>query len=101
MNIENASYPVGICAERTALSKAISEGVRDFKALAVSTDIEVSASTGPTSPCGMCRQFIAEFCGKEVPVFMTGGTESVKEGAEVEMEYAVVTVGEVCLLFYF
>ena len=55
-NIENASYPVGICAERTAIVKAVSEGERDIKALAVVAD-----TPGPCSPCGMCRQFIAEF----------------------------------------
>ena len=55
-NIENASYPVGICAERTAIVKAVSEGERDIVALAV-----VGDTPGPCSPCGMCRQFIAEF----------------------------------------
>ena len=55
-NIENASYPVGICAERTAIVKAVSEGERDIVALAV-----VGDAPGPCSPCGMCRQFIAEF----------------------------------------
>ena len=55
-NIENASYPVGICAERTAIVKAVSEGERDIVALAV-----VGDTLGPCSPCGMCRQFIAEF----------------------------------------
>lgn len=46
-NVENASYPVGICAERTAISKAVSEGKRKIKALGVSTDI-----APPASPCG-------------------------------------------------
>ena len=51
-NVENASYPVGTCAERVAMGKAVtSEGVRRFKAIAVSTDI-----SPPASPCGMCRQ---------------------------------------------
>lgn len=53
-NIENASYPVTICAERTALVKAVSEGVRAFSALAV-----VTRNAG--SPCGMCRQMLYEF----------------------------------------
>ncbi|KZF23784.1 cytidine deaminase [Xylona heveae TC161] len=64
-NVENASYPVGLCAERTALSKAVTEGQRSFKALAVSTNI-----TPPASPCGMCRQFIREFCDLKMPIFM-------------------------------
>ena len=58
-NIENASYPCGICAERTAAAKAISEGKRDFVALAV-------AGSGETlcTPCGLCRQFLYEFAPK-------------------------------------
>jgi cytidine deaminase len=65
-NVENASYPVGTCAERVALGKAVtSEGVRVFKAIAVSTDI-----SPPASPCGMCRQFIREFCKLDMPVIM-------------------------------
>lgn len=50
-NVENASYPVGTCAERVAFGKAITKGIRGFKAVAVATDIEA-----PCSPCGMCRQ---------------------------------------------
>ncbi|ELQ42318.1 hypothetical protein OOU_Y34scaffold00215g2 [Pyricularia oryzae Y34] len=64
-NVENASYPVGTCAERVALGKAVTEGHRRFRALAVSTDI-----TPPASPCGMCRQFIREFSDLHMPIFM-------------------------------
>ncbi|KAI9701910.1 MAG: hypothetical protein M1836_001254 [Candelina mexicana] len=64
-NIENASYPVGMCAERAAFAKAVTEGHREFKALGVATDVEPAAS-----PCGMCRQFIREFCALEMPVLM-------------------------------
>jgi len=64
-NIENASYPVGVCAERAALCKAIIEGKKKFRAVAVATDIEP-----PASPCGMCRQFIREFCDLDVPIIM-------------------------------
>jgi cytidine deaminase len=53
-NVENATYPAGICAERTALVKAISEGVSDFVAIAVVT-------RGGGSPCGICRQMLYEF----------------------------------------
>ncbi|XP_077995475.1 cytidine deaminase-like [Glandiceps talaboti] len=56
-NVENASYGVSICAERTTLSKAVTEGYRKFKAIAVGTDIP-NAFNGP---CGACRQFILEF----------------------------------------
>ncbi|KAL2037323.1 hypothetical protein N7G274_010012 [Stereocaulon virgatum] len=64
-NVECASYNVGTCAERCALAKAVTEGHTKFKAVAVSTDI-----TPPASPCGMCRQFIREFCPLQMPVFM-------------------------------
>ena len=53
-NVENASFPVTICAERVALVKAVSEGVREFSAIAV-----VTRNAG--SPCGMCRQMMYEF----------------------------------------
>lgn len=56
VNIENASYPVGLCAERTAMAKAISQGDRDFVAIAIASDSEEAW------PCGMCRQFLYEFC---------------------------------------
>ena len=54
-NIENAAYPVTICAERTAIFKAVSEGARDFEAIAVATE------DGQGYPCGSCRQVMAEF----------------------------------------
>lgn len=57
-NVENASYPLTICAERTALFKAVSEGEREFEAIAVVTD------TG-AMPCGACRQVLREFGGPE------------------------------------
>lgn len=54
VNVENAAYPAGICAERVAVFKAISEGEREFVAIAVVT-------TNGGSPCGSCRQVLAEF----------------------------------------
>ncbi len=54
VNIENAAYPTSICAERVALFKAISEGEREFDAIAVVTE-------NGGSPCGSCRQVLAEF----------------------------------------
>ena len=55
-NIENSSYPCGICAERVAVSKAISEGEKEFLAVAIT-----SSGNDYTYPCGMCRQFLSEF----------------------------------------
>ena len=57
-NVENAAYPLTICAERTAVVKAVSEGEREFEAIAVVT------ATGAT-PCGSCRQVLREFAGPE------------------------------------
>ncbi|KAI0022565.1 cytidine deaminase-like protein [Xylariomycetidae sp. FL0641] len=64
-NVENAAYPVGTCAERVALAKAVTEGHQGIKAVAVATDI-----SPPASPCGMCRQFIREFCKPTAPIIM-------------------------------
>jgi cytidine deaminase len=57
-NIENASYGLSICAERVALWKALSEGARDFREMAIVTDAD-----SLTPPCGACRQLIWEYCG--------------------------------------
>lgn len=63
-NVENVSYGLSICAERAAVFKAISEGEREFEALAV-----VTSCAGP--PCGACRQVLAEF-GSDVTVYVAG-----------------------------
>ena len=57
-NIENASYGLTLCAERVAVFKAVSEGLREFEAMAVVAD-----SPRLTAPCGPCRQILWEFCG--------------------------------------
>lgn len=63
-NIENASYGLTNCAERTVIFKAVSEGHIKFKALAVVADTE-----GPCAPCGACRQVMAEF---KIPLIIMG-----------------------------
>ncbi len=57
-NVENATYGLTVCAERVAVFKAISEGARQFRRVAVVTDTNVL-----TPPCGACRQILWEFCG--------------------------------------
>lgn len=63
VNVENAAYPLGVCAERTAFSRAVAEGYRPG-------DFVVAAITA--SPCGGCRQWLAEM-GVELVVFRNGG----------------------------
>lgn len=72
-NIENAAYSVTVCAERTAMFKAISEGSRDFCAIAVAT------ADGKGYPCGSCRQVMAEFA-LDMEVFLcdAAGTITVE-----------------------
>ncbi len=73
-NIENASFGLTNCAERTAIFKAVSEGKKEFAAIAVSGDTE-----GPVSPCGACRQVLAEFCEPTMPVYLTNLKGNVLE----------------------
>lgn len=82
-NVENASYPAGNCAERTAVFKAISEGQRKFSTLAV-----IGSRPGQPiqecAPCGICRQVLSEFVSGSFPVIL----------AKSETVYRVLTMGE-------
>lgn len=69
VNVENAAYPVTLCAERVAIFKAVSEGEREFEELAVVTD-------NGGSPCGSCRQVMAEF-GLGMRVLIADGLENI------------------------
>jgi len=70
-NIESSSYSLTICAERTAIFKAISEGERKFKAIAIAGDME-----GFISPCGACRQVISDLCGNIDVVLVNSKNET-------------------------
>lgn len=78
-NVENASYGLTNCAERTAFFKAISQGVIEFEAIVITADTEV-----PISPCGACRQVLLEFCPTDMPVYLTN----------LKGDVAVTTVGQ-------
>ncbi len=68
-NIENAAYSPSVCAERVAFFKAISEGEREFIAIAVAGGKDGPAEDG-FPPCGVCRQVMAEFCGPEFEILV-------------------------------
>lgn len=74
-NVENATYGLTVCAERVAVWKAVSEGVRQFRRVAVVADTDML-----TPPCGACRQILWEFCGDvEIVLANLGGrSESVR-----------------------
>jgi cytidine deaminase len=69
VNVENASYPLSICAERVAVFKAVTQGERDLEAIAVVTD-------NGGSPCGACRQVLSEF-GLDTMVIMADGDGTI------------------------
>ena len=75
-NVENASYGLCNCAERTALFNAVAAGCRpgDFVQLAVIAD-----TPGPVSPCGACRQVMAELCDETMPVLMGNLADALEE----------------------
>ncbi|WP_027350734.1 cytidine deaminase [Halotalea alkalilenta] len=73
-NIENASYGLTNCAERTAVFKAVSSGQRRFKAVAVVAD-----TLEPVSPCGACRQVLAEFCDEHTRILLANLSGQVRE----------------------
>lgn len=79
-NIENASFGLTNCAERTAIFKAVSEGKKEFSAIAISGDTD-----GPVSPCGACRQVLVEFCEPTMPVYLTNLKGNVIETTVSEL----------------
>ena len=82
-NIENASYGATNCAERTAFFKAVSEGVKDFEAIAIVGAPADAAAENTFSdyayPCGICRQVMQEFCKKDFGIIVAKSTEDYKK----------------------
>ncbi len=79
-NIENASYSLTCCAERTAIFKAVSEGETDFLALAVTGNTEE-----PISPCGACRQVMSEFFTDKTTIYLGNLHGDVYESSLAEL----------------
>lgn len=77
-NVENSSYGATVCAERTAIFKAVSDGERDFSMLAVTGGKENELSD-KFLPCGICRQVMAEFCKPEFIVLVVTSENTYKE----------------------
>ena len=78
-NVENASFGLSICAERSAVFRAVSEGCQAFMALAVVTD-----TNEPTPPCGACRQVLQEFA-PELTIYLAGNGSEVEEYALADL----------------
>lgn len=73
-NVENASYGLTICAERVAITQAVSKGHRSLAAIAI-----VGGTDSPACPCGACLQVMAEFCERHMPVYLAS-----LEGKEIQ-----------------
>jgi len=77
-NIENASYSLTVCAERTALFKAVSEGCTEFEAIAIAGSKTVDFSA-PCPPCGACLQVLSEFCKGDLRVVLSDRVLTLSE----------------------
>ena len=77
-NVENASYSLTNCAERTAVFKAVSEGCRSFEAVAIAGSSDEDFSK-PCVPCGACLQVLNEFCGSSLRVVLADKTYSLAD----------------------
>ena len=77
-NVENASYGATNCAERTAFFKAVSEGERKFKAIAIAGGLSGKPITDYAWPCGICRQVMQEFCGPDFKIIVVKSVDDYK-----------------------
>lgn len=80
-NVENRSFGLTICAERSAFVSAIAQGKTRFSSLAIACP----DATAPVSPCGACRQFISEFVGQEFPIRFGSSPESFVDSTMGEL----------------
>ena len=78
-NIENQSYPAGLCAERTAIFSAVAAGHLHFQGIAVSGGAKGKEPKDFCLPCGICLQVMSEFCGPEFPILIVKNEEEVQE----------------------
>ncbi len=79
-NIENAAFSPTVCAERVAFFKAVSDGKRDFAAIAI-----VNGNGTPCSPCGVCRQVMAEFCAPDFTIVLESETHTPQAFSLLEL----------------
>ena len=77
-NIENAAFSPTVCAERCAIFKAVSEGKRDFRAIAI-VGGRAGEVPGRAAPCGVCRQVMGEFCGDDFKIYLLGSNGNIGE----------------------
>lgn len=89
-NIENGAFSPTICAERVAIFKAVSEGVRDFDAIAIAGGVAGEAPSDYCPPCGVCRQVMTEFCDGDFKVILV----------KSESEYKIFTLSEIMPLAF-
>ncbi|MCM1190624.1 MAG: cytidine deaminase [bacterium] len=78
-NVENASYGASNCAERTAFFKAVSEGKRRFRAIAVTGGLKGQQPQDYAYPCGICRQVMREFCADDFRIIVAKSAADYKE----------------------
>lgn len=77
-NVENASYPLGLCAERSALARARADGDAEVRAIAVACiAADPAAGVGALLPCGACRQWMAELAAPDVPILVCAVDERI------------------------
>ena len=82
--MENAAFTPGICAERTAIYTAVSEGKREFQAIAIVGGALGHKALSVTAPCGVCRQVMREFCENSFEIIL----------ARSETDYRITSLGE-------